>query len=169
MRAASREPEVEIAVSFLGPVLREDLDRVGEFGPPAAAFFGLSLFGYTTKTNLQPIQSFLFMGIIGVLLISLIAPGTMPIASAHGVEMIICTGHGPQTMTVAPTGAPADDTGGPPCHWATAHQPATEPGQIAPAATIVAFDIARAAPRPTLRLDQKPHRTRGARAPPSHL
>jgi len=38
----------------------------------SAAFFGLSLYGYTTKTNLQPIQSFLFMGIIGVLLISLI-------------------------------------------------------------------------------------------------
>lgn len=38
----------------------------------AAAFFGLSLFGYTTKTNLQPLQSFLFMGIIGVVLISLI-------------------------------------------------------------------------------------------------
>ena len=38
----------------------------------AAAFFGLSLFGYTTKTNLQPLQSFLFMGIIGVLVISLI-------------------------------------------------------------------------------------------------
>ncbi|MFW6300156.1 MAG: Bax inhibitor-1 family protein [Oceanicaulis sp.] len=38
----------------------------------AAAFFGLSLYGYTTKTNLQPIQSFLFMGIIGVILISLI-------------------------------------------------------------------------------------------------
>ena len=38
----------------------------------SAAFFGLSLFGYTTKTNLQPLQSFLFMGIIGVLLISLI-------------------------------------------------------------------------------------------------
>ena len=38
----------------------------------AAAFFGLSLYGYTTKTNLQGLQSFLFMGIIGVLLISMI-------------------------------------------------------------------------------------------------
>jgi len=38
----------------------------------SAAFSGLSLYGYTTKTNLQPVQSFLFMGIIGVLLISLI-------------------------------------------------------------------------------------------------
>lgn len=38
----------------------------------AAAFFGLSLYGYTTKTNLQPLASFLFMGIIGVMLISLI-------------------------------------------------------------------------------------------------
>lgn len=38
----------------------------------AAAFFGLSLWGYTTKTNLQPIGSFLVMGIIGVVLISFI-------------------------------------------------------------------------------------------------
>ncbi|XBQ16937.1 MAG: Bax inhibitor-1/YccA family protein [Oceanicaulis sp.] len=38
----------------------------------AAAFFALSLFGYTTKRNLQPLSSFLFMGIIGVLVISLI-------------------------------------------------------------------------------------------------
>ncbi len=38
----------------------------------AAAFFGLSLFGYTTKTNLQPIGSFLVMGVIGVFAISMI-------------------------------------------------------------------------------------------------
>jgi len=38
----------------------------------AAAFFGLSLFGYTTKMNLQPLQAFLFMGIIGVVAIGLI-------------------------------------------------------------------------------------------------
>ncbi len=38
----------------------------------AAAFFGLSLYGYTTKTNLQPIGSFLVMAMIGVVLISLI-------------------------------------------------------------------------------------------------
>ena len=38
----------------------------------AAAFFGLSLYGYTTKTNLQPIGSFLVMAVIGVVLISLL-------------------------------------------------------------------------------------------------
>lgn len=38
----------------------------------AAAFFGLSLFGYTTKTNLQPIGSFLVMAVIGVFLISML-------------------------------------------------------------------------------------------------
>ncbi len=38
----------------------------------SAAFFGLSLFGYTTKTNLQPIGSFLFMAILGVLVISIV-------------------------------------------------------------------------------------------------
>ncbi|KAA5802422.1 Bax inhibitor-1/YccA family protein [Alkalicaulis satelles] len=38
----------------------------------AASFFALSIYGYTTKTNLQPLRAFLFMGIIGVLLISII-------------------------------------------------------------------------------------------------
>ncbi len=38
----------------------------------SASFFGLSLFGYTTKVNLQPLQSFLFMGMIGVILIGII-------------------------------------------------------------------------------------------------
>jgi FtsH-binding integral membrane protein len=38
----------------------------------SAAFFGLSLLGYTTKMNLQPLQTFLFMGIIGVIAIGLI-------------------------------------------------------------------------------------------------
>ncbi|MEO1038939.1 MAG: Bax inhibitor-1/YccA family protein [Pseudomonadota bacterium] len=38
----------------------------------SAAFFGLSLWGYTTKVNLQPIGSFLVMAVIGVVIISLI-------------------------------------------------------------------------------------------------
>jgi len=38
----------------------------------AAAFFGLSIWGYTTKTNLQPIGSFLIMAVIGIVAISLI-------------------------------------------------------------------------------------------------
>ena len=38
----------------------------------AAAFFGLSLFGYTTKTNLQPMGTFLIMGVIGLILASVV-------------------------------------------------------------------------------------------------
>jgi len=38
----------------------------------AGAFLGLSLWGYTTKTNLQPIGSLLIMGVIGVVAISII-------------------------------------------------------------------------------------------------
>ncbi len=38
----------------------------------AGAFFALSLWGYTTKTNLQPLGGFLVMGVFGVLAISLI-------------------------------------------------------------------------------------------------
>ncbi|MDO1559111.1 Bax inhibitor-1/YccA family protein [Brevundimonas sp. 2R-24] len=37
----------------------------------AGAFAGLSLFGYTTKMNLGPVRSFLFMGVIGLILASL--------------------------------------------------------------------------------------------------
>lgn len=38
----------------------------------SAAFFGLSLFGYTTKTNLQPMHSFLIMGVIGLIIAGLV-------------------------------------------------------------------------------------------------
>jgi len=38
----------------------------------AGAFLALSLWGYTTKTNLQPIGSFLIMGVFGILAISLL-------------------------------------------------------------------------------------------------
>jgi uncharacterized protein len=38
----------------------------------AGAFLGLSVFGYTTKTNLQPIHSFLFMGMIGAVLLGIL-------------------------------------------------------------------------------------------------
>jgi FtsH-binding integral membrane protein len=37
------------------------------FAITAASFFGLSLFGYTTKRNLGPIGSFLIMGLIGLI------------------------------------------------------------------------------------------------------
>jgi FtsH-binding integral membrane protein len=38
----------------------------------SAAFAGLSLFGYTTKRNLQPLMSFLFMGMIGAIVLVLL-------------------------------------------------------------------------------------------------
>ncbi len=38
----------------------------------AAAFGALSLWGYTTKRNLQPMGAFLFMGLIGIILASLV-------------------------------------------------------------------------------------------------
>lgn len=38
----------------------------------AAAFGGLSLFGYTTKKDLSPIGSFLIMGVIGLVIASLV-------------------------------------------------------------------------------------------------
>jgi FtsH-binding integral membrane protein len=38
----------------------------------AAAFFALSLFGYTTKMNLQPMGTFLIMGVIGLIIASVV-------------------------------------------------------------------------------------------------
>jgi len=52
----------------------------------AAAFFGLSLYGYTTKTNLQPLGSFLVMAVIGVLLISLL---NMFFLESSGLQWLI--------------------------------------------------------------------------------
>ncbi len=52
----------------------------------ASAFFGLSIYGYTTKTNLQPIRSFLFMGIIGVLVIGIVNSFFI---QSSGMELLI--------------------------------------------------------------------------------
>jgi len=38
----------------------------------AATFGSLSLYGYTTKRDLGPIGSFLFMGLIGIVIASLV-------------------------------------------------------------------------------------------------
>jgi FtsH-binding integral membrane protein len=38
----------------------------------AAAFGGLSLYGYTTKTDLGPLRTFLFMGLIGIIIAFLV-------------------------------------------------------------------------------------------------
>ena len=38
----------------------------------AATFGALSLYGYTTKRNLGPLGAFLFMGVVGILLVSLV-------------------------------------------------------------------------------------------------
>lgn len=56
------------------------------FAITAAAFLGLSLYGYTTKTNLQPLRVFLFMGVLGVLAIGLINSFFI---QSSGFELII--------------------------------------------------------------------------------
>lgn len=57
----------------------------------AAAFFALSLFGYTTKRNLQPIGVFLIMGVVGLIvasIVNLFMGGTMSlIISVIGVGL----------------------------------------------------------------------------------
>ena len=45
---------------------------VQAFTITAGAFLGLSVFGYTTKINLQPIQAFLFMGMIGAIILGVL-------------------------------------------------------------------------------------------------
>ena len=56
----------------------------------AASFFGLSLFGYTTKRNLSGIGSFLIMGLIGLIVASIVniflaSPALMFAISVIGV------------------------------------------------------------------------------------
>jgi FtsH-binding integral membrane protein len=56
----------------------------------AASFGALSLYGYTTQRDLSPIGAFLFMGLIGILLASLVAmffpsPGLTFVISVVGV------------------------------------------------------------------------------------
>jgi FtsH-binding integral membrane protein len=45
---------------------------VEAFSITAAAFLGLSVFGYTTKINLMPMQSFLFMAVFGAVVLGVL-------------------------------------------------------------------------------------------------
>jgi FtsH-binding integral membrane protein len=55
----------------------------------SSAFLGLSLFGYTTKVNLMPMQSFMFMAIIGAVVL-----GVLNFAFFHsaGLEILLQLG-----------------------------------------------------------------------------
>jgi FtsH-binding integral membrane protein len=55
----------------------------------SSAFLGLSLFGYTTKVNLMPMQSFMFMAIIGAVVL-----GILNFAFFHsaGLELLLQVG-----------------------------------------------------------------------------
>ncbi|AJY45090.1 hypothetical protein [Martelella endophytica] len=58
-----------------------------------------------------------------LVLFSLVPAGVMPVATTHGVAVVICTGHGPLEIAPDPqTGGPAGKSGqGSPCDWAMAH------------------------------------------------
>ena len=55
----------------------------------SSAFLGLSVFGYTTKTNLQPLQSFMFMAIIGVIVMGVL---NMAFFHSAGLELMLQLG-----------------------------------------------------------------------------
>ncbi len=52
----------------------------------AAAFAGLSLYGWATKRDLGPVGSFMFMGLIGIVIASIV---NVFFIHSHGMQMII--------------------------------------------------------------------------------
>ena len=59
--------------NIAGQTLNVDFGTIAQaFIITAAAFMGLSVYGYTTKRNLMPMQSFLFMAIIGAVVLGLL-------------------------------------------------------------------------------------------------
>ncbi|MBR9824965.1 MAG: Bax inhibitor-1/YccA family protein [Alphaproteobacteria bacterium] len=59
--------------NYAGQTLNVDFGTIAQaFVITSAAFLGLSVFGYTTKTNLMPLQTFIFMGIIGAVVLGLL-------------------------------------------------------------------------------------------------
>lgn len=60
----------------------------------SAAFLGLSVFGYTTKRNLMPLQSFLFMAMIGAVVLGILNfaffhSGMLELALQFGVLLLM--------------------------------------------------------------------------------
>lgn len=101
-------------------------------------------------------------------LFSLIAPGTMPVYSENGLEIVICSGTETKTVTIdLEDGHPAEALEHP-CAWGAQFHIALVPQTILPQPTIVAFDINLPTPATVVVADQKDPSYPGARGPP-HL
>lgn len=78
-------------ISFSVIAVFSDVDNIARaFFVTAAAFAGLSIFGYTTKKNLDAFGSFLIMGMFGILILSIVslfihAPLMVNVISAAGI------------------------------------------------------------------------------------
>ena len=63
----------EAVQTVTGRSLSLDFGTIAQaFVITAAAFMGLSVFGYTTKRNLMPMQSFLFMAVLGAVVLGIL-------------------------------------------------------------------------------------------------
>jgi len=68
-----------IGISFSSILLVFRMDSIAQvFFITAASFGALSLYGYTTKTDLRPIGTFLFIGLFGLILASIVHIFFMP-------------------------------------------------------------------------------------------
>ena len=57
-----------------------------------------------------------WIAVLPFLLLTFMAPGTMPANVAGGVEIVLCTGDGFETITIGPDGAPVEQSHAP-CFW----------------------------------------------------
>lgn len=102
------------------------------------------------------------------LAVRLTAPtGWMLASSDHGPRIVICTGHGAETLGGDPAKAPAqqpDKSQDHACVFAGAHAASTPPAQTAPLAIT---SVAKTEPPRVALLDQRPGQGLAAPPPPS--
>ncbi|MFB2593895.1 DUF2946 family protein [Paracoccus sp. p4-l81] len=112
------------------------------------------------------------LGVMALIAASLIAPGVMPARNTGGVlQLEICTGHGPVSMTLPSPDDPApdhrdDSAVAAICGFAAAQVAVVLAGQTLPRAPLRAARARRARPASRRPVARRPLRPFAARAPP---
>ncbi|MGJ8624889.1 MAG: DUF2946 family protein [Yoonia sp.] len=97
----------------------------------------------------------------------LIAPGMMVTSTDAGLEVVLCTGVGPDVTIVLETGDdPAHHGDENPCGWAVQFAATTNSPQNPPALSILAFDMDVALPNGAVHGDQRQTSSIRVRGPP---
>lgn len=109
-----------------------------------------------------------WIAVLPFVLLTFMAPGTMPTRTAGGIELVLCTSNGVETIALGPDGTPVDKSHEP-CFWGVPLESVALLDHAAPLVAVATQFRAYELPKPQITQDRIAANDNAARAPPSFL